>query len=520
MFMGMRSSETRLWPRFAVALGLVACLVSVCTSLNAAEHVVSDSEMQGILGQLEDYAVGEMQKQAVPGMAYAVVKDDQIVYAKGFGVREAGGSQAVNKDTVFEIGSTTKAFTATLVGMLVDDRKLAWTDPVTTHLPDFKMKDPWVTRQMEVVDLLCQRSGMPEYSLDTMSLLGFQRPAVTRAVRWVVPDTSFRTTFEYVNTLYVAAGQLIEAKRGRTWEEDLSERLLQPLDMNSSTTDPDAARASGNLATGHVVLSDGSLWPIPEGWTYAGWLQTYGPAGGIYSNVVDMAQWIRFQLHGGELDGTRLVSPESMAAMRAPRTFIGNDVTGSSASYALGWIGVSEAPEPFFWHNGGTFGMHSIIGFIPGAGVGIVLLTNTDGNDVPEMVLRRFYDLYFHKPLDEQAPPLRGVDTRRPFAFQPIRGTAHPLPADAISRFVGSYVNPAYGRFTVDVRSGVLVLTMGPARIEAPMMHIQGNIFVATLPDYPEGEMPVRFVANSDGAVTAMIVPLCADVDGGQFAKE
>jgi CubicO group peptidase (beta-lactamase class C family) len=525
---------------FVMAPGLLRAQV------NASPKEPTAAELQGILELLENFAVAQMNAAGIPGMAYAIIKDDQIIYAKGFGVRKQGEQDPVDENTLFQIGSLTKAFTATLIAMLVDDGKLNWTDRVVQHLPEFEMKERWVTREMQIADILCHRSGMPEYQLDAMAVLGFQRPEIVRATKWVQPVTSFRSAYAYSNTLYLTAGQIIEEKRGHTWVEDLSERLLQPIGMNSSTGDPNDLPIA-NVATGHRVLSDGSLWPIPEDWRYAGALKTNGPAGSMYSNITDMAQWLRFQLASGKIDGKQLVSTENLAVTRAPRTLEASDLSGVHQSYAMGWVYAALPPLPLLWHTGGYItGMTSTIGFVPGANVGIVVLANAEPVDVPELVMSAFYFLYFNpqasttvagNSLDlsatrflDSASTTLATSARKPLSSMSADQLSHYANANSntnpdynrlkLSRYEGSYKNPAYGRFTVDVKDNSLVITMGPAEIKSPLVRYQNNVFVGGLPDFPESELVFKFIVGRGGLVTGLVAPDFNDVNGGLFKKE
>lgn len=500
----------------------------------------SQAELQGILDLLETFAVDQMHSAHIPGMAYAIVKDDQIIYAKGFGVRKQGESDAVDENTLFAIGSNTKAFTATLVAMLVDDGKLKWTDRVVQVLDEFQMKDPWVTHEMQVTDILCHRSGMPGYQLDNMVLLGFQRPEIVRAARWVQPVTSFRSAFAYSNTLYLAAGQLIEAKRGHSWEEDLSVHLLQPLAMNFTTGDPDAL-PSANVATGHFLLSDNSVWPIPENWRYSYIQKTVGSAGSMYSNVLDLAQWLRFQLADGRIDNTQLVSRDNLAVTRAPRTLITSDISGPHSSYAMGWRyeADSVSPRPILWHDGAISGMLSAIGFVPGADIGIVVLTNAEPVELPTQVMFAFFYLYFNyqavpnlasdlliRSAIQSALPAIQTTFHKPPSFstairkpQAIDLSNQSLDGHKLNRFVGAYVNPAYGRITVKMQNNNLVSTIGPAKIQIPLVRYRGDFFIGAFPDYPENDILVEFKVSPGGFTTGAVVLGYEDVNGGFFKK-
>ena len=196
-----------------------------------------------LLSRLEAYVQTAQQQWSVPGLAIAVVKDDQVVYAKGFGVKRVGATDPVDPDTVFQIGSTSKAFTAALVAMQVDDGKFKWTDRVIDHLPSFEMHDPWVTREFQVADLMAQHSGMPAYAGDGMAILGFPADYVVSKIKLIDPVTSFRSEFAYVNNLFLVAGDLARATGGRPWAENLDQRVFRPLGMQSSSSSQAAFEA-------------------------------------------------------------------------------------------------------------------------------------------------------------------------------------------------------------------------------------------------------------------------------------
>ncbi len=195
--------------------------------------------------ELEAYAIAIMNEESVPGMAYAIVENDQVVYAKGFGVKEQHGIDPVNPYTTFMIGSTSKAFTTALAAMLADEGKLHWNDRVIQHLPGFQLMDPWVTREFIVEDLFSQRSGLPAYSLDPMSFIGFSGRDIQRALRFVEPVSSARR-MTYVNNLFLTGADLIEQVSGFNWADNLDRRIFEPLGMASSTTDPGVAGRTGN----------------------------------------------------------------------------------------------------------------------------------------------------------------------------------------------------------------------------------------------------------------------------------
>src|SRR4051794_32398585 len=231
----------------------------------------------------------------VPGIAVAIVKDGNVVLAKGYGVRKQGEPAPVTSQSLFRIASNTKAFTSAALAMLVDERKMKWDDPVVQHMPGFQMYDPYVTREFTVRDLLTHRSGLGLGAGDLMFFppgdLG--REDIIKRLRFIKPATSFRTAYAYDNLLYIVAGQLIPAITGKSWDDFVRERIFTPLGMTNTFTDVTALRKGKDVATPHNALS-GKLEPLPQED-----MDTSAPAGAIITCVDDLAKWMIAQLNGG-----------------------------------------------------------------------------------------------------------------------------------------------------------------------------------------------------------------------------
>ena len=218
------------------------------------------------LAGLDAYVARAMREFGVPGMAVAVVKDGQVVLAKGYGVRRAGEPAPVDADTLFGIASNTKAFTCAALSILVEEGKLAWDDPVTKHLPAFQMYDPWVTREVTVRDLVTHRAGL---GLGEGDLMWWPPTTFTRARDRAgdplrcKPASSFRSRYAYNNVMYVAAGEVVAAVAGTSWDDFVRERILSPLGMSRTTTSPSAT--AGNVAAPHLEV-EGVVGPDrPDG---------------------------------------------------------------------------------------------------------------------------------------------------------------------------------------------------------------------------------------------------------------
>src|SRR5277367_5146035 len=247
-------------------------------------------------GDLDEYVARSMKTFEVPGMAIAIVKDGKVVLLKGYGVRKLGEATPVDENTLFGIGSNTKAFTAAALATLVDEGKISWDDPVYERLRGFEMYDPYVSHEMTIRDLLTHRSGM---GLGEGDLLFWPHTTYTREdiiyrLRFMKPASSFRSRFAYDNLMYIAAGQIIPAVTGKPWEEYIREKILLPLGMNASNLSTNAFKAGDDYASPHSKV-DGKLQSIPFQD-----IDNAAPAGAINSSVAEMSKWILLQLNRGK----------------------------------------------------------------------------------------------------------------------------------------------------------------------------------------------------------------------------
>jgi CubicO group peptidase (beta-lactamase class C family) len=487
-------------------------------------------QQQEILAQFDSHAETARQQWDVPGMAIAVVQEDQVLHARGFGVKRVGGIDPVDAHTVFQIGSTSKAFTAALVAMQADDGKVQWTDRVMDHFPSFAMYDPWVTREFQVRDLMAQHSGQPPYAGDGLAILGFSAEDVVAKMRLLKPVSSFRSEFAYVNNLFLVAANLVHRSSGLTWAENLQKRIFGPLGMTSSSSSQDAFRVAANAASPHKLVN-GTVTAFSSDAPQLAWAYTYGPAGGINSTVLDMAQWLRLLLGRGTFEGKQIVSAENLGLVMSPQTIIRLPTSGPQSQtplahyqqfYCAGWVYAATQPHPLIWHNGDNNFMHAAIGLIPNANVGIVILTNLGGVPMADALMWKFYDLFFHNPSTDWSAVHREAwqdqqkTARAPFA-QPPSGAA---PAQPLAQYIGTFSNPVYGELKVETDGQRLWLTIGPGKVQLHLVHWHHDTFIAAQPELDAflGESGfARFAFGSDGQVASLTLSEFSDVEGGTF---
>src|SRR6266481_4739585 len=269
---------------------------------------------------LDSFVAKALKTFQVPGLSVAIVKDGKTVLAKGYGVRKMGNPTPVDENTLFGIGSNTKAFTSAALAILVDEGKLSWDDRVYERLPGFQMYDPYVSHEMTIRDLLTHRSGMGlgEGDLLFWPHSTFTREDIIYRLRFMKPASSFRSRFAYDNLLYIAAGQIIPAVTGKSWEVYVRERILLPLGMNTTNLSNAPFKPGDNYAWPHSKL-DGKLQLID----FIN-LDNAGPAGSINSSAAEMAKWVTLQLNRGKFPNSvaRLFSERESREMWSAQTIL------------------------------------------------------------------------------------------------------------------------------------------------------------------------------------------------------
>lgn len=329
---------------------------------------------------LEEVINTSMARFDVPGMAVAVVQDDNVVFAKGFGTRNLNTHAKVNKDTLFGIASNTKAFTSAALAKLVDEGKLSWDDRVIDHLPEFRLYDSYVTREMRIRDLLSHRSGLGLGQGDLMIWPSTDKSVedILAGLQYLKPASSFRSQYAYNNLMFVTAGEVVARVSGMSWNDYIEKNILQPLNMTHSRAGfSRIPKSNKNWAIGHIPM-DGKLNPF-----FVNYLEDFRGAGAIASSVSDMSQWLLTQLAGGKMpNGEQLFSEKQQAQMWHPHI---TSMTSKSAyeayhqqfrGYGLGWSIEDYHGFKKLGHGGGILGMVSQVTLLPEKKLGIVILSN------------------------------------------------------------------------------------------------------------------------------------------------
>ena len=455
--------------------------------------VLTRADVDRAVEQLPEIVEQVMAETDIPGVAVAIVHDDEVVAAEGFGVRDIDTGEPVEADTVFQIASLSKPVSSTIMAGLVGQEVFAWDDPIAEHAPDLQLSESWVSEHVTFADTFSHRTGLPgAVAGNDLEGIGFDRDTILERLRYVPLESGFRENYSYSNFGMTMGGQAAAIAAGSTWEDVADEVLFEPAGMTSTSMRRSDFEAQANRAEPHV-LRDGA-WeagvqrhPDPQ-----------APAGGVSSTVEDLAQWMRLQLAEGSLDGEQLIDADALLEAHTP--FIRNRpvaAPGAPASfYGLGWGVETEADGQVAWAHSGAFstGAATVAKLLPGQDLGVVVLTNGEPQGIPEAIADAVLDAAStgeantEEWLELWGPRFAGI-LGEPNEFET---PAEPVAAAPDDAYVGTYANDYVG--TAEVRvgpDGGLELALGPDGVTVyPLQHHDGDEFTyqafEELPDYLE----------------------------------
>lgn len=482
-----------------------------------ASQSLITSDLDDIIAHFDTYAEEERQKWNVPGMAIAIVKDGKVVFAKGYGVKTAGGSDPVTTSTVFQIGSTSKAFTAALAAMEVDSGRMNWTEPIVRYVPDFEMNDPWVTKEFTITDSLTQKSGLSDHWGTDLPIFGYDRAEIIHALRYAEPVSSFRSQFMYQNVPFLVAAEAIEKTSGMSWEDNLQNRIFTPLNMTSASTGYESFLAAPDHTSLHMIglTSNNTIGPIPiaNDWKFTDFTNIMGPAGGINTDIIDMATWAIFQLGNGSCGADELITSDNMAFMHTPKTPISDIMVDPVGYYCQGWIYQEMNGTPsIIWHNGATLGGTANIMLVPKENLGIVILANEKGPNIPDFLAFSFYDQCFGgtsavkntMSLNDYMALVGQMIL--PPKLEIFNNTTSPKD---LTPYCGSYQNDVFGTAVVFEQNDNLTVTIGKRPVTFYLSMIDERTFMATCPEYSQDYFKnVTFTIGPDGTIQELTAPL------------
>lgn len=437
----------------------------------------------------------------VPGMTVSVVHKGEVVYSKGYGVREIGRKDRVDGDTLFQIASVSKAFTAASLALLVDEGKLDWEDKVIDYLPEFRMYDAWVTREFTIRDLLTHRSGLPLGAGDLLfwPAGNTSTEEIIRALRYLKPATSFRSKYDYDNLMYVIAGELITRVSGKDYADFVESRLFAPLGMGDCRANTSHSRGVENLATPHILL-EGELQV-----TSAGGADLMAAAGGIQCSATGMAQWLAMWLSHSGQDGEQesqddqpqeqaLISFEQIEELMGPVTlfptkdFMKDNAGSRMSAYALGWGVSTFYGQPIYSHGGLLWGMTSFIAMLPEENLA-VFVSNNQMTVAPRAVGLSILNNFLGGEKDWIKIYHEEITSREQEAEEEVAEAAEARQADSqpslsLTSYVGSYRDSWYGDIFIELVDDRLFFRSARApQLSGPLEHFQFDTFIVRWSD-------------------------------------
>ena len=461
------------------------------------------------------------QAAGVPGMAIAIVEDDKVTFAKGFGARKLGSPEKVDADTIFPTGSTGKAFTVADLAILIEQGKMSWDDKVIDRLPGFQMYDPWVTREMTIRDLLVHRSGLGLGEGDLMFVprTSLSRAESVRRLRYLKPATSFRSAYAYDNVLYMVTGQLIEAVSGETWEKFTADHLLKVAGMLHSTSDEDARFSNPDRAYPHARMNGGLRGAgdqeVLDERDELG--RNAAPAGGLTVSANDMARWLRIQLAAGKLPDSdaHLFSADSQKVMWSPLVVMptGHQPDALKATepqfnlYALGWDIRDYRGAKIIWHGGAVFGFLTAVVLIPEKHVGFSIEINSEDGEVIVGLMYELLDHYLDAPSNDWPAKFIAFKKEKVSGALKALKTATSKPAKVgpslpVEHYAGTYHDAWYGDIVVSAENKKLAIDFkSTPNMKGPLDHYQYDSFITKFTDKNIEPAYVNFSLDADGKV-------------------
>lgn len=493
---------------------LILVLLLVFSSMTPAQEKPEGAVFDGF----DEYVAKVLEELRVPGLAIAIVKGDQVILAKGFGFADVENGRPVTSKTLFAIGSASKAFTATCLGMLVEEGKLGWDKPVRDYMTDFRVYDEYATQNMTPRDLCSHRSGLPRHDIMWYGS-SYNRSEIYERLQFLEPNKTFREVFQYQNLMFMTAGVLAGKINGTTWEQMVSERIFKPLGMTGSNFSVNDSMKVADHALPYTEEKDKKLKKI----NFRN-IDAVGPAGSINSSVEDMSNWVLLQLNKGKVGEEQIVSEGTMKELHTITTAIPvypeNDDQGVMG-YGLGWFIEWYRGHYLLHHGGGIDGFTALVAFMPHQDFGLVILTNKGGTPAPTIVARNVYDRMLGLEMIDWLGKVTEQMKKAEEAQQKeegekksgrVEGTNPSLP---LEEYAGDYEHPAYGVVKVKFDGESLSASLNGVR--GKLEHFHFDQFV--IEDEPFDGTRLKFTIGDTGKVESLFTQVEPALDPIEFTR-
>ena len=495
---------------------LSAVILFIC----AAAQPPADPRLKG----LDTFALKVLKDWNAAGVTIAVVEKNKVIYTGGFGYRDLDKKLPVTENTQFAIGSCTKAFTASMLGMLQKEDKLDIDKPVRTYLPELKFQNEYTNDHCTLRDMMCHRTGLPRHDLSWYASWASRNELLER-IQYMEPTAELRAKWQYNNFMFMAQGMVIEKITGKSWEENMKERILKTLGMNNTNLSTNDMEKSMDHSLAFAT-NETSLKAIP----YRN-IDAMGPAGSVNSCAKDMAKWLITWINNGKYEGKEIFPAAYRNDAITIQMAMGGGAPGADnpdvhiSGYGLGWMMSSYRGHYRVEHGGGIDGFITTTGFFPSDSIGIFVSSNQGGvstsirNFIADRMLKLSYRNWNKMQLDAA---MKARDAAK--AVQKNDSIGHKFntkPSQELKNYTGTYKNPGYGSIEISMKDGGLVSKFN--MIDIRLDHFHYDQFNAVILDPAlEGSEPIRFSFHTDvsGDISKLTVPFESGVKDIEFVKE
>jgi len=492
-----------------------------------SEKAVPTAVAKPGLGDFDDFVNQALKDWKVPGVAVGVVQGDKVILLKGYGYRDIEKKLPVTPSTLFAIGSITKSFTVSTLGMEMDEGKVDWDKPVRDYLPSFKMYDPVLTEQMTIRDLITHRSGLPRHDMVWYSS-DFSREDIIRRLQYLEPNKPLRSTFQYNNLMFMTAGYIAGSLNGKSWEDTIRERILSPLGMNGTNFSLKDSQSAADFALpyrkGNDVKAEVKRMPFDEQCPDR---CAVGPAGEINSNISDMSRYVLFHMNKGALEGKAILSENNSLQMQTPQMVIQGAPDykeESEASYGMGFFISQYRGHKRAEHGGNLDGFSAELAFLPNDRIGVIVLTNLDGTGLPNAIAYNVFDRllgldqapWSEHYLQQETKGRESEQEAKSKGYVPHKSDTHP--SHDLKDYVGDYGHPGYGVVSVTADGSGFKVQIN--KISESVAHLHYDVFqVPDAPFDPFAKLKVSFFSDANGDISTLALPLETNVKDIVFTR-
>jgi CubicO group peptidase (beta-lactamase class C family) len=458
----------------------------------------------------------------VPGLAIAIVKDDEVIFSRAFGHRDEEQKLPMTADTLLAIGSASKAFTTFALGVLVDEGKLEWDKPVRNYIPWFRLYDPVMGERLTPRDLVTHRSGLPRHDLVWYNNFTASREEFVRRLAYLEPSADLREKFQYNNLMYLTAGYLVEVLTGKEWEDSIRALVFEPLGMTRTNFSVEDSQKDNDFAQPYRE-EEGKIKKIP----FRN-ITNIGPAGSINSSVNEMSNWLIVHLYGGKFKNKQIINPTTLEDMHLAHMPTGATPSRpeiSPADYGMGWFVDNYRGHRRVHHGGNIDGFTAMVSMLPQDGFGFAVLSNKNGTPVPELIIRTAADILLElKPVDWLGEAAKrkaeGEEAeKKAKGKKHVRQKPGTKPAHKLEEYVGDYEHPGYGEIKVFLKDNKLTFTYNG--ITTPLEHWHYETFNGGEADDPTfKDSKLTFRTDAKGNVAEITAPFEPSTDEIIFNKK